>query len=64
MKGKVVKIIDTTSIIEPFIGRYGVIKGFAYGDKWKVELNAVTPKAGSLTHTVSEKDFEVVGEIY
>ena len=49
--------------LKEFLGRYGVVKEYAYGDKWKVEFNATTETTGALIHTVSEKDFEVVGKI-
>ena len=64
MVGKVVKIISTESVFDDFIGRYGVITEFAYGDKWKVEFKAKTKSTGNLIHTVSEKDFKVIGEIH
>lgn len=64
MEGKIVKIIDSTSVFREFLGRYGVITKYAYGDKWMVEFNVTIGDMGGLSHTVSEKDFEVVGEIY
>ena len=63
MEGKIIKIIGSTSVFKEFLGRYGVVKEYAYGDKWKVEFNATTETTGALIHTVSEKDFEVVGKI-
>ena len=63
MEGKIIKIIGSTSVFKEFLGRYGVVKEYAYGDKWKVEFNATTEITGALIHTVSEKDFEVVGKI-
>lgn len=64
MKGKIIKVTGSTSVFRQFIGRYGVVKEYAYGDKWEVEFNATTETTGSLTHTVSEEDFEVIGQIY
>ena len=63
MEGKVIKIIGSTSVFKEFLGRYGVVKEYAYGDKWKVEFNATTETTGALIHTISEKDFEVVSQI-
>lgn len=63
MKGQFVKIIGSSSVFEDFLGRYGVIKEYAYGDKWTVEFNARVGNKGSLYHTVSEKDFEVINQV-
>lgn len=64
MEGKVIKIIGTSSVFEEFLGRYGVVKEKAYGDKWIIEFNGKTENVVSLSHTVSEKDFEVIGQVY
>lgn len=64
LEGKVVKIIGSNSIFTQFLGRYGVIKEYAYGYKWVVEFNATTKNTGKMIHTVKEIDFEIVGQIY
>lgn len=62
MDGKIVKIINSTSVFESCLGRYGVVLDKAYGDKWRIEFNGKTETTASLIHTVSEKDFVVVGK--
>lgn len=64
MKNKIVKIIGSKSIPECFLGQYGKILGHAYRDKWEIELKATTEKTGALIHTVSEQDFDIIGENY
>jgi hypothetical protein len=64
MEGKIIKVIGSMSVFQEFLGRYGVVKEHAYGDKWLIEFNAQTETTGALSHTVSEKDFEVVGIKY
>lgn len=64
MENKVVKVTGSSSVFKEFLGRYGVVLNKAYGDKWRVEFNAETETTGALIHTVSEKDFEVVGRAY
>lgn len=63
MEDKVIKVIGSSSVFKEFLGRYGVVLDKAYGDKWSVEFNAKTETTGTLIHTVSEKDFEIVGSI-
>lgn len=63
MKNKVIKITGSSSVFKAFLGRYGIILDKAYADKWKVEFNASTETTGALIHTVSEKDFEVIGNV-
>lgn len=63
MEGKVILIIGTSSVFKDYLGCYGIVKKRAYDDKWKVEFKGATETTGSLTHTVSEKDFKVVGQI-
>lgn len=63
MEGKLIKVTGSLSVFKDFLGRYGIVKKYAYGDKWLVEFRACTQTTGSLSHTVSEKDFKVIGEI-
>lgn len=63
MKGKVVKIIGCESVPRQFVGSYGIVKEFAYGDKWMVEIRARVTGSGSLAHTVRKSDFEVIGAL-
>ena len=62
MKGKVITVIGNDSVFKEFLGRYGIVIDKAYGDKWLVEFNSSVMGIGGLSHTVSEKDFKVVGD--
>ena len=63
MIGQFVKITGSSSVFDDFLGRYGVVKEYAYGDKWVIEFNARVGDRGLLAHTVSEKDFEVINQV-
>ena len=54
------KIVGSNSLPESYLGSYGIVVEYAYGDKWMIELKARVGGKGSLKHTVSEKDFEIV----
>ena len=64
MVGKVVKITNDASVLPCLLGSYGVVKAHFFADKWEVEFKARVQGIGSLSHTVRDRDFEVVGKIF
>lgn len=61
---EIVRIIGSESVPDNFLGAYGILKEKAYDDKYCIEFKARVNGKGSLEHTVSIKDFEIIGEEY
>ena len=61
---KVVRIIGNSSVFTSYVGRYGIVSHYAYGDKWMIQFDSSVGSLGGISHTVSEQDFEVVGQAY
>lgn len=63
MIGKIIVVTNEDAVLPRMGGTYGIIIDKSYGDKWMVRFVESMNGKGSMSHTMRECDFRVVGEV-
>ena len=62
--GRIVKVIESQTVPNKFLGDIGIVTGKAYGNKWSVMFYMPVGELGSLSHTVDEDELVVIGTAF